>query len=356
MEKILSKLKIQDFTAIIDNKQVSLYRLKNKAGMEITVTNFGARITELFAPDKDGNFADLVLGRNTLDKYVNYKGARFFGAAVGRVANRIANAKFELNGKVYNLPKNNGENSLHGGVYGYDRKVWDVISADEQEINFRLISPDGDEGYPAEVVIDMSYKLTDDNALVINYKATSNGDTPLNLTNHTFFNLGGHDSGCINHHIMTIYASKYTPVDSALIPTGEIADVENTPLDFRTPTAIGERLDSSHPQMKLGNGYDHNWLIDKTEPNALDLAAEVFDPISKRVMKVYTTQPAMQFFGGNFKTDEICKSGKAYDFRSSYALETQHSPDSVNQPNFPSIILKKGEEYNHTCIYAFSVK
>ncbi|MBE6414124.1 MAG: galactose mutarotase [Verrucomicrobiaceae bacterium] len=356
MEKILSKLKIQDFTAIIDNKQVSLYRLKNKAGMEITVTNFGARITELFAPDKDGNFADLVLGRNTLDKYVNYKGARFFGAAVGRVANRIANAKFELNGKVYNLPKNNGENSLHGGIYGYDRKVWDVISADEQEINFRLISPDGDEGYPAEVVIDMSYKLTDDNALVINYKATSDGDTPLNLTNHTFFNLGGHDSGCINHHIMTIYASKYTPVDSALIPTGEIADVENTPLDFRTPTAIGERLDSSHPQMKLGNGYDHNWLIDKTEPNALDLAAEVFDPISKRVMKVYTTQPAMQFFGGNFKTDEICKSGKAYDFRSSYALETQHSPDSVNQPNFPSIILKKGEEYNHTCIYAFSVK
>jgi len=356
MEKILSKLKIQDFTAIIDNKQVSLYRLKNKAGMEITVTNFGARITELFAPDKDGNFADLVLGRNTLDKYVNYKGARFFGAAVGRVANRIANAKFELNGKVYNLPKNNGENSLHGGIYGYDRKVWDVISADEQEINFRLISPDGDEGYPAEVVIDMSYKLTDDNALVINYKATSDGDTPLNITNHTFFNLGGHDSGCINHHIMTIYASKYTPVDSALIPTGEIADVENTPLDFRTPTAIGERLDSSHPQMKLGNGYDHNWLIDKTEPNALDLAAEVFDPISKRVMKVYTTQPAMQFFGGNFKTDEICKSGKAYDFRSSYALETQHSPDSVNQPNFPSIILKKGEEYNHTCIYAFSVK
>lgn len=191
----------------------------------------------------------------------------------------------------------------------------------------------------------------------INYKATSDGDTPLNLTNHTFFNLGGgHDSGCINHHIMTIYASKYTPVDSALIPTGEIADVENTPLDFRTPTAIGERLDSSHPQMKLGNGYDHNWLIDKTEPNALDLAAEVFDPISKRVMKVYTTQPAMQFFGGNFKTDEICKSGKAYDFRNSYALETQHSPDSVNQPNFPSIILKKGEEYNHTCIYAFSVK
>lgn len=356
MEKILSNLKTEDFTAIIDNKQVSLYRLKNKAGMEITVTNFGARITELFAPDKDGNFADVVLGRNTLDKYVNYKGARFFGAAVGRVANRIANAKFELNGKVYNLPKNNGENSLHGGVYGYDRKVWDVISANEQEINFRLISPDGDEGYPAEVVIDMSYKLTDDNALVINYKATSDGDTPLNLTNHTFFNLGGHDSGCINHHIMTIYASKYTPVDSALIPTGEIADVENTPLDFRTPTAIGERLDSSHPQMKLGNGYDHNWLIDKTEPNALDLAAEVFDPISKRVMKVYTTQPAMQFFGGNFKTDEICKSGKAYDFRSSYALETQHSPDSVNQPNFPSIILKKGEEYNHTCIYEFSVK
>ena len=351
-----SKLKVEDFTAVIDGKRVSLYTLKNKSGMEVTLTNFGARITELFVPDKNGNFADVVLGRDTLDKYVNYKGARFFGAAVGRVANRIANAKFQLNGKEYNLPKNNGENSLHGGVFGYDRKVWDVISATSQEIKFRLVSPDGDEGYPSELSIDMTYTLTDNNEFVINYKAISDGDTPVNLTNHTFFNLGGHDSGCINHHIMTIYASKYTPVDSALIPTGEIADVEGTPLDFRRPTAIGERLNDPHPQLKLGNGYDHNWLIDKTSPNALDIAAEVFDPNSRRLMKVYTTQPAMQFFGGNFKTDEICKSGKAYEYRSSYALETQHSPDSVNQPNFASIILKKGEEYNQTCIYAFSVK
>lgn len=356
MENLLSKLKIEDFTATIDGKNVSLYHLKNKAGMEISVTNFGARIIEIFVPDRNGNFADVTLGRNALDKYVNYKGARFFGAPVGRVANRIANAQFELNGKVYNLPKNNGENSLHGGVYGYDRKVWDVVSVSEQEIKFHLVSPDGDEGYPAELTVDMSYRLTDDNALEIKYLATSDGDTPVNLTNHSFFNLGGHDSGSIAEHILTINASHFTPVDGGLIPTGEIASVENTPLDFRKPTAIGARINDDYPQMKLGNGYDHNWILDKTAPDALDFAAEVYDPASGRVMRVYSTQPAMQFYSGNFKMDEICKSGKPYEFRSSYALETQHSPDSVNQPNFPSIILKKGEEYKHTCIYAFGTK
>ena len=218
------------------------------------------------------------------------------------------------------------------------------------------MSPDGDEGYPSELTVDMTYLLTDDNAIEIKYNVTSNGDTPVNLTNHTFFNLGGHDSGSIAEHILTINASNFTPVDSNLIPTGEIMSVENTPLDFRKPTPIGERIEDSYPQMKLGNGYDHNWIIDKSAPDALDFAAEVYDQNSGRVMRVYTTQPAMQFYSGNFKMDEICKSGKAYDFRSSYALETQHNPDSVNQPNFPSIILKKGEVYNHTCVYAFSTR
>ncbi len=352
----LSKMSVDDFTTVIDGKKVSLYHLKNKNGMEATITNFGGRIVELFVPDRNGNFADVVLGRNTIDKYVNYKGARFFGAAVGRVANRISNATFELNEHIYNLPKNNGENSLHGGVFGYDRKVWDVVSATEQEIKLHLLSPDGDEGYPSTLTIDMTYRITDDNAFEINYKAISDGDTPINLTNHSFFNLGGHDSGCINDHIMQIFASKYTPVDANLIPTGDITDVENTPFDFRTPTPIGARLQEDHQQLKFGNGYDHNWLIDKSAENALDIAVEVFDPKSGRVMQVYTTQPAVQFFGGNFKTDEICKSGKPYEFRSSYALETQHSPDSVNQHNFPSIILKKGEEYNHTCKYVFKTR
>jgi len=354
----LSKVNRADFQATIDGKPTDLYYLKNKNGMELTVTNFGARIVELFAPDRDGKFADIVLGHDRLDQYVNYgKTERFLGATIGRYGNRIAKGKFTLDGVEYTLPLNNGPNSLHGGDKGFDMLVWDARQIDGQTIAFHLVSPDGDQGYPGTLTVDMTYQLDDNNELIITHKATTDKKTVVNLTHHSFFNLHGAGNGTINDHIMTINASGYNPVDSTLIPDGPVAAVEGTPMDFRTPTAIGERVDENFVQLRYGHGYDHNWVLDRKTADALEQAAVVYEPTSGRVMEVWTTEPGMQFYGGNFFDGSWAgKGGKSYNFRASFALETQHFPDSPNRPDFPSVVLEPGQNYYHKCVYKFGVK
>ena len=356
MQGLFTNVNAADFDAVVDSKRVGLYYLKNRNGLELSVTNFGARIVELFAPDRNGKFADIVLGSATLEEYLHCKGERFLGSAIGRFGNRIAGGKFTLGGKTYSLPLNNGKNSLHGGYNGFDMKVWDVADFDESQIRFRLVSPDGDEGYPGTLTVDMSYTLTDANALEIVYAATSDKTTIVNLTHHSFFNLRGEGVGDINSHMMRINADYYTPVDDVLIPTGEIAPVGGTPLDFRCQTPIGARVNSEHEQIKRGRGYDHNWILNKTAVGALDFAAEVYEPESGRFLKVYTTEPAMQFYGGNFFDGMVGKNGKKYMFRGSLALETQHYPDSPNRPEFPSTVLEPSQMYRHVCKYVFGAK
>lgn len=346
-----------DFRLDMEGKAVDLFYLKNKNGLEMAVTNFGARIVELWVPDRDGVFADVVLGHNHIDKYVNYQGERFLGATIGRFGNRIANGEFTLGGETYQLVRNEGTNTLHGGLKGFDMVVWDAKQVDGQTLELTYVSEDGEEGFPGTLSVTMTYRLTDSNALEIVHKATTDKHTVLNLTHHSFFNLHGEGNGTINDHVLMINASAYTPVDSVLIPTGELAPVAGTPMDFREPTPIGRRVDDDFAQLKLGNGYDHNWVLDRETPSDLELAASVYEPKSGRFMEVFTTEPGIQFYGGNFFTgEEIGKSGKPYGYRESLALETQHFPDSPNQPTFPSTELKPGEEYHHICVYQFSVK
>jgi aldose 1-epimerase len=352
----LSKVDRTNFQTTVDGKPTDLYFLKNKNGMEITVTNFGARIVELFAPDRDGKFEDIVLGFDHIDKYVNYgKTERFLGSTIGRYGNRIAKGKFTLDGVEYTLPLNNGPNTLHGGTKGFDMLVWDACQTCPQTIEFRLVSPDGDQGFPGTLTVEMIYELNDDNELVIVHKATTDKKTVANLTHHSFFNLHGAGNGTINDHILTINASNFNPVDQTLIPEGPIATVEGTPMDFRTPTAIGERVDHDFVQLNYGRGYDHNWVLDRKTANELEQAAVVYEPVSGRVMEVWTTEPGIQFYGGNFFDGTWTgKEGKSYDFRASLALETQHYPDSPNKPNFPSVELKPGETFHNHIVYKFS--
>ena len=352
-----SQVKRTDFQSMVDGKQTDLYYLTNKNGLELTVTNFGARIVELFTPDRNGQYEDIVLGRDHIDKYVRYTGERFLGSTIGRYGNRIAKGRFTLDGVDYTLPINNEPNSLHGGTKSFDMLVWDAEQTDPQTIQFTLVSPDGDQGYPGQLTVNMTYQLNDDNELVITHQAVTDKKTVLNLTHHSFFNLHGAGNGTINDHILTINASNYTPVDSTLIPSGPIATVEGTPLDFRTPTAIGQRADQDFEQLRFGRGYDHNWVLDRKTAKGLEQAAVVYEPVSGRVMEVWTTEPSMQFYGGNFfDGTDIGKGGKRYNFRASLALETQHYPDSPNHPDFPSTELNPGEQYYHQCVYKFGVK
>ena len=356
-KKQFSKLNPADFDAQIDSKKVGLYILKNKNGTEMSVTNFGARVVELFVRDRNGEFADVVLGHKTLDEYVNYKGERFLGATIGRFGNRIAKGRFSLGGKAYQLPVNNGENSLHGGFKGFDMKVWDVVSADESEIKFRLLSPDGDEGYPATLAVDMTYRLTDDDAFEVVHTATSDGDTIVNLTHHSFFNLHGEGVGDTSDHILQIFADRYTPVNENLVPTGELAGVRGTPFDFRNPARIGERIGDENEQLKRGCGYDHNWVLNAGASGKAELAAALYDPQSGRELQVFTDQPGLQFFaGGTFASRENGKNGLPYARFAGIALETQNFPDAPNKPNFPSPVLRAGGEYRHACVYKFGVR
>ena len=334
------------------------YTLSNSKGIRLTVTNFGCRIMDLWVPDRNGKLDDIVLGSYDEDKYRNYgSGERFLGATIGRYGNRIAKGKFTLEGKEYTLAVNNGANALHGGIKGFDMVEWEVLKAEKDSIHFRYVSPDGEEGYPGTLTVDMVYSLTDENELKIEYSATTDKTTIINLTHHSFFNLHGEGEGTINDMVMRINASRYTPVDETLIPTGEFAPVEGTPFDFREPHTIGSRVGEDNLQLRLGNGYDHNWILDKPSEGALSLAAEVYDPQTGRKMQVLTTEPGMQFYGGNYFDGSMKgKNGKSYVKNGSLALETQHFPDSPNKPEFPTTVLKPGETYTQTCIYKFSVE
>lgn len=345
------------FSQEFDGKQVGLYFLKNNNGIEMAVTNYGAKVVSLAVPDRNGEFADIVLGFDNLEDYLSTS-EKYFGSVIGRYGNRIAGGKFTLNGKEHTLVTNNGPNHLHGGNKGFESVVWDVTQPDDQRLEFHYLSKDGEEGYPGNLDVKMVYELTDDNEFKITYEAETDDTTILNLTHHSFFNLHGAGGGVVNDHVLMINASRYTPVDSTLIPTGELAAVSGTPMDFQQPTEIGSRIEEDFQQLEFGNGYDHNYVLNRGEgTDSLILAASILEPQSGRYMEVYTTEPGIQFYGGNFLDGSVSgKGGKPYDFRTAFCLETQHFPDSPNQENFPTVVLNPGETYHHTCVYKFGVK
>ncbi len=340
-----------NFDKVINGKQTKLFTLQNQKGMVCQITNYGGRIVNLWVPDKDGVYEDVVLGYETIDEYVE-KG-KYYGALIGRYGNRINAGKFKLDSTEYVLATNNGANHLHGGNIGYNHVVWEAKQISNNELALSYLSVDGEEGYPGNLKIKVTYLLTEENSLKISYSATTDKATPVNLTSHSFFNLHGAGKGSINDHLLQINASNFTPVIEGLIPTGEIAPVKNTPFDFTIPTEIGARLDEENQQFVFGLGYDHNFVLDGT---GLRVAAKVVEPTSGRVMEVITDEPGLQFYGGNFLNGEdIGKSNLPYKYREAFCLETQHFPDSPNHSNFPSTILKPGETYSSTCIYKFSI-
>ena len=348
-------LNVQDFQKTIDGKTTNLYFLKNGT-IQAAITNYGGRIVGLYAPDKTGKMGDVVLGFNSVEKYQKAK-EPFHGALIGRVGNRIAKGKFTLDGQEYTLPLNNGVNHLHGGPGGFHNVVWDVKAANDSSIVLTYLSKDGEMGYPGNLNVEVEYLLNSKSEVVISYKATTDKNTPVNLTNHAFFNLAGEGNGTINDHILTINADAYTAVDSTLIPTGN-QPVEGTPFDFRSGKAIGTDLpkQAENTQLKYGLGYDHNFALNKPVAGEMSLAATVVEPVSGRKLEIFTKEPALQFYGGNvMDASDTGKAGKTYNFRESFALETQHFPDSPNNTNFPSIILKPGEVYQTQSIYKFSI-
>lgn len=343
----------QNFQTTLDGKPVSLYTLKNANGMVVQITNYGGRVVALWVPDKAGNFSDVVLGYDSLQGYLSSHEI-YYGPIIGRFGNRIANGKFSLEGTEYTLFRNNGKNTLHGGKKGFGNVVWDVKQFDDQTIELSYISKSMEEQFPGNLSVKVDYTLTNNNELKIEYFAETDKATPVNLTNHSFFNLHGAGTGTINDHLLEIIADNYTPVDSTLIPTGTIEKVEGTPFDFRKPVAIGDRLNDKSEQLTYGAGYDHNFVLNSTD--SLHLACRVTEPQSGRVMEVITNEPGLQFYGGNFQKGlDKGKGGKPYNYRASFCLETQHFPDSPNQPDFPNTILKPGEKYYSICIYKFSV-
>ena len=347
----------EDFITEIDGKAVSLYTLQNKNGLRMDVTNYGGKVVSLLVPDKNGVFDDIVTGYHSIEEFLASEEI-YFGALIGRYGNRIGNARFSIDGEEYVLAANNGPNHLHGGPGGFHAVVWDAELIDSQTLKLTYHSPHLEEGYPGNLHVEVLYELTDEDEFRISYVATSDRNTVVNLTSHAFFNLAGEGSTSINDHVMKIYGDHYTPVDEELIPTGEIAPVEGTPFDFREYHRIGDRVDADHPQIAYGMGYDHNFVLNR-EPGTshMMLAASVYDPVSGRQMEVLTTEPGLQFYGGNFLTgNEIGKRGEPYVFRSSFCLETQHFPDSPNKPHFPSTLLRAGERYETQTIYRFSVK
>lgn len=356
-----SKMKVQPFGKNAVGQAVSLYTLTNRAGAEAAILNYGGILVSLKMPDRTGKLADVVLGFENIDGYLQDKS--YLGALVGRYGNRIALGKFSLGGTTYTLARNNGANSLHGGDVGFNRKMWaarEVSVHGDPSLELKYVSKAGEEGYPGTLSVTVVYTLMADNALKIAYSATTDAETVVNLTNHAYFNLGGQGEGDILQHEVILHADRYTPVSDALIPTGELASVKGTPFDFQTPTAIGARINRDNQQLKYGHGYDHNWVLSGHEGNAStepSLAAEVYEPKSGRVMQVLTTEPGIQFYTGNFLDGTAHgKGGKVYNQRYAFCLETQHFPDSPNHPNFPSTVLKPGQQYRTTTVYKFSVK
>ena len=350
--KLLNK---SDFQKNIDGKKTDLFVLRNKNGVISEITNYGARVVSLWVPDLNGSFDDIVLGCSTLDDYISIK-ERYFGATIGRYANRIKNGKFKINNTDFILKKNNGPNHLHGGNIGYNDVVWEGKQLDNQTVEFKYLSKNMEEGYPGNLNVKVIYHLSDQNELKIEYFANTDEPTYVNLTHHSFFNLLGAGNGNINDHLLYINAKSFTPIDSKLIPTGKIELVEGTPFDFNTLKKIGKRLNDEDEQLKFGNGYDHNFVLNNSNSKDI-LAARVFEKKSGRILEVYTNEPGMQLYGGNFLDGKtIGKQSKAYNYRSAFCLETQHFPDSPNNPNFPNTLLKPKDNYYSICIYKFLVK
>ena len=348
---VQSQVTKHSFGKAPDGTAVVIYTIKNGA-MEAKITNYGGIVTSLKVPDRHGKMADVVLGYDALDGYIAK--SPFFGALIGRYGNRIGGAKFVLDGKTYSTPKNDGANTLHGGDKGFDKAVWKAKEI-PHGVELTLISPDGDEGFPGTLTTVVRYTLVGKD-LKIEYSATTDKDTVVNLTNHSYFNLKGQGEGDILKHELKLNAGRYTPVDGNLIPTGELAPVAGTPFDFGKLTAIGARIDSDNDQIKKGKGYDHNWVLD-SGGGKLAEAAEVYEPTTGRVMQVWTDQPGVQFYTGNFLDGTITgKGGKVYQHRAALCLETQHFPDSPNHPKFPSTELKPGQKYHTVTIYRFSAR
>lgn len=353
-----SKMTKQGFGKTADGKEVDVYVLANKNGVEATITNYGGIVISLKVPDRKGKFEDVVLGYDSLGGYETNKA--YLGAIIGRYGNRIAHGKFTLDGVAYNLAHNDGDNSLHGGVQGFNKKVWeakDVSTKAAAALELTYVSKDGEEGYPGNLSVKVVYILTDQNELKIDYTAATDKDTVTNLTNHSYFNLAGAGSGDILGHEVTILADRFTPVDATLIPTGELRSVQGTPFDFRKPVAVGARINQDDQQLKFGRGYDHNWVLNSGGKDGPSLAARVYEPNSGRVLEVLTTEPGIQFYTGNFLDGTIHGKGdKVYNYRSGFCLETQHFPDSPNHPKFPSTVLKPGKPYRTTTVFKFSTK
>ncbi len=340
------------FQSEVNGKPVDLYLLENANGMKVTITNYGGKIVHMIVPDKEGELVDVNLGYDNLDGYLKTSEI-YFGSLIGRYGNRIAGGKFTIDSVEYTLAQNNGPNNLHGGKVGFNNVVWDVKSSSPKSITLAYTSADGEEGFPGELAVTVTYELTDQNEIVMTYDATTDKATHVNLTNHAFFNLNGDGSGTVNDHVLMVKASNYTPVDETLIPLGENASVEGTPFDFRTPTAIGARVDVKDEQLGYGNGYDHNFVLDKGITASPELVATIKSEQTGIELDILTTEPGLQFYGGNFLNGSETGKNGTYNFRGAFCLETQHYPDTPNNPNFPTTLLKPGEQYHTVSIYRF---
>lgn len=356
--KLKNEIKKTHFGQLPDGQNVDLFTLSNANGMEAKITNYGGIIVSLNVPDRSGENADVVLGFDSFEQYLEPH--PYFGAIIGRYGNRIANAQFSINGDTYTLAQNNGKNSLHGGIEGFDKKVWDAetnVSDEKAQLILRHTSPDGDEGFPGNLEMEVTYSLNSNNELWMEYKATSDKPTVVNMTNHAYFNLTGNGANDVLTHEAILHADTFLPIDENIIPTGELRPVDNTPFDFRSVKSIG--ADIKDEVLKETNGFDHCWVLKngKANGNGLHQAAKVLEPNSGRVLEVLTTEPGMQFYTGNFLDGELKgKKGSVYDQYSGFCLETQHYPDSPNKPEFPSTLLKPGETYETTTVYKFSVE
>ena len=357
-EQASAQMSIEDFD------DIKLFKLANSNGMQVNITNFGAIIASVVVPDRHGNLADVVLGYNDVKGYINAVDKPYFGAIVGRYGNRIAAGKFSVDGTEYQLATNNGDNALHGGVIGFDKVVWDAqpVGGDNwMGVELTYLAKDGEEGYLGNLDVKVTYRLTNNNEIIVEYLATTDQATPVNLTQHSYFNLAGEGSGTILDHELMLNADRYTPVSSAgAIPTGELPEVAGTPFDFRTSKPIGRDIEQDHEQLKFGIGYDHNWVLNRDDTEGaeqLQLAAEVYEPNSGRVLTITTEEPGIQFYCGNFLDGRLTgKSGKTYGHRGGFCLETQHFPDSPNQPSFPSTILRPGEKYETKTVFKSSTR
>lgn len=347
----------QKFGSLPDGRDAHLFILSKTDGLQLRISNYGGSITSLSAPDRNGTLDDVVLGYPTLDRYT--KDHPFLGTLIGRYANRIEEGTFTLDDQTYTLSSNDGPHHLHGGPGGFYDRLWETssdCSSEEAKLELSYTSQDGEEQYPGTLSVDVTYKLTDD-TLAIEYRARTDRKTIVNLTNHAYFNLSGHEADDILNHRLTLDANHFTPIDETLIPTGEIMPVQDSPLDFTSPTPIGDRIEDDHPQLRYAGGYDHNFVINREENGSLTRAAHVFDPSSGRTLTVHTTKPGIQFYSGNLLEGQLPgKDGATYDQHSGFCLEPQHFPDSPNKPNFPSPVLEPGETYRHTSTYKFGTR